>query len=238
MTRKIDPDIQQDVLRELAWDTRVSPMEVGVLVKNGVVTLVGTVDNWAKARAAEQAAHRVASVRDVANDLVVQVPGDARRTDAEIAQAVRRALEWDSRVPEELVTTTVSHGVVTLEGSVPHWTQRADAEAAVAHLMSVRRVLNHIVVDPAEALELDQVRTAVERALERHATREASRVELHARGGAVEVSGSVESAHEKAAVLGAVRGTRGVREVTDRLAVRPCPSPPPDGGARACRGCR
>lgn len=49
LQRKIDPDIQQDVLRELAWDTRVSPREVGVLVKDGGVTLVGTVESWAVA---------------------------------------------------------------------------------------------------------------------------------------------------------------------------------------------
>lgn len=221
MFRKVDPDIQQDVLRELAWDTHVSPTEVAVLVKNGVVTLVGTVDSWAKVRAAEQAAHRVAGVRDVANDLVVKVADDARRTDTEVAQAVRRSLEWDIRVPEALITSTVSQGVVTLEGAVPHWNQRADAEAAVAHLMGVRRVLNHVVVEPTEMIDLDQVRAAVARALERHANREASRVDLHAQEGAVEVSGSVESHHDKYAVLGAVRGTRGVREVTDRLTVRP-----------------
>jgi len=219
--KKIDPDIQQDVLRELAWDTRVSPREVGVLVKNGVVTLVGTVDSWAKAHASEEAAHRVSGVHDVANDLVVTVPDDARRTDTDIAIAVRRALEWDVRVPEAQITSTVSHGAVTLEGAVPLWSQRADAEAAVAHLMGVRRVLNHIVVEPGESLDLEKVRTAVETALERHADREAGRVELRAHDGAVDVLGVVETTLEKKAVLGAVRGTRGVRRVDDHLQVQP-----------------
>jgi osmotically-inducible protein OsmY len=221
--RKIDPDIQQDVLRELAWDTRVSPMEVGVLVKDGVVTLVGTVDSWAKVHAAEQAAHRVSGVFDVANDLAVKLPDDARRTDTEIAQAVRRALEWDIRVPDAQIESTISEGTVTLEGTVPVWSQRADAEAAVAHLLGVRRVLNHIVVAPTESLDLDTVRTAVGRALERHAEREASRIALAETDGIVEVTGIVQTAREKAAVLGAVRGTRGVREVSDRLEVKPRP---------------
>jgi osmotically-inducible protein OsmY len=218
--RKIDPDIQQDVLRELAWDTRVSPMEVGVLVKEGVVTLVGTVDSWAKVHAAEQAAHRVSGVLDVANDLAVKLPDEAQRTDTEIAQAVRRALEWDIRVPDAQIESTISDGAVTLEGTVPLWSQRADAEAAVAHLFGVRRILNHIVVVPTESLDLDKVRTAVERALERHAEREASRIALAASDGTVEVSGVVQTAIEKAAVLGAVRGTRGVRDVADRLEVK------------------
>jgi osmotically-inducible protein OsmY len=221
--RKIDPDIQQDVLRELAWDTRVSPMEVGVLVKDGVVTLVGTVDSWAKVHAAEQAAHRVAGVLDVANDLTVKLPDEARRSDTEIAQAVRRALEWDMRVPDDQIESTIAEGAVTLEGTVPLWSQRADAEAAVAHLFGVRRVLNHIVVVPTESLDLEAVRTAVARALERHAEREASGIALAMTDGSVEVSGIVQSPREKAAIVGAVRGTRGVRDVADRLEVKPRP---------------
>jgi osmotically-inducible protein OsmY len=218
---KTDHDVQQDVLCELAWDTRVSPMEVGVLVKDGVVTLVGTVDSWAKVHAAEQAAHRVSGVRDVANNLSVKLPDEARRTDTEIALAVRRALEWDIRVPNGQIESTISEGTVTLEGTVPLWSQSADAEAAVAHLFGVRRVLNHIAVIPTESLDLEAVQTAVERALERHAEREASRIALAATNGTVEASGVVETTREKTAVLGAVRGTRGVRAVVDRLVVRP-----------------
>ena len=98
--KKTDSEIQQDVARELSWDTRVSPTEVGVQVSKGVVTLSGTVDSWAKVRAAEKAAHRVVGVLDVANDLSVKLPGTASKTDTEIAQAVRHALEWDALVPE------------------------------------------------------------------------------------------------------------------------------------------
>lgn len=219
--KKIDPDLQQDVLRELAWDTRVSPREVGVLVKDGIVTLVGTVDSWAKARAAEQAAHRVKGVLDVANDLVVKLPDEAQRTDSEIAQAVRQALEWNASVPSANVQSTVSQGEVTLEGTVSLWSERADAEAAVAPLFGVRRVLNHIVVEPSSALDLDTARTAVARALERHAEREAARIDLRGTDGTVQVFGTVQSIFEKEAVLGAVRGTRGVRDVADHLLVRP-----------------
>jgi osmotically-inducible protein OsmY len=160
-------------------------------------------------------------VLDVANDLAVKLPDEARRTDTEIAQAVRRALEWDTRVPDAQLESTISEGVVTLEGTVPLWSQRVDAEAAVAHLFGVRHVLNHIVVVPTESLDLEAVRTAVERALERHAEREASRIALAATDGTVEVSGIVQTAREKVAVLGAVRGTRGVSDVADRLDVKP-----------------
>jgi len=220
LPRKTDRDLQQDVRSELAWDTRVSPKDVGVLVKQGAVTLIGTVDSWSKAHAAEQAAHRVAGVFDVANDLIVKVPDDARRGDTEIAQAVRRALEWDVRVPAERITSTVADGTVTLEGTVRSGGERADAEATIVNLHGVRRVVNHIVITPSDEIALDQARAAVARALERHADREMQRIDLHEKGGALEVTGVVQTAHERAVILGVLRGTRGVREVVDRLTVQ------------------
>jgi hypothetical protein len=48
--KKTDSEIQQAVAREMEWDTRVSPTEVGIQVKQGVVTLNGMVDSWVKVR--------------------------------------------------------------------------------------------------------------------------------------------------------------------------------------------
>src|SRR5690242_16211778 len=113
-----DPEIQQAVIRELRWDTRVDETDVGVEVDNGVVTLTGTVDTYQKRMAAQQAAHRVSGVLDVANDIRVHIPGTGARTDTEIAQAVRGALEWHTDVPHEHIRSTVMDGQVTLEGHV------------------------------------------------------------------------------------------------------------------------
>jgi osmotically-inducible protein OsmY len=129
--KKTDAEIQQDVLRELAWDTRVAATEVGVEVDEGVVTLTGTVDHWGKRHAAQEAAHRVHGVLDVANDITVRAPGTPGRTDNEIAHAVRHVLEWDVFVPSTRIQSTVSNGAVTLDGSVDNWSQRQDAERAV-----------------------------------------------------------------------------------------------------------
>ena len=58
-----DEEIRKDVLAELKWDARVQPNDIGVAVKNGVVTLTGWVDSYIKRWAAEEAAHRVRGVR-------------------------------------------------------------------------------------------------------------------------------------------------------------------------------
>jgi osmotically-inducible protein OsmY len=218
---KTDSDILRDVACELAWDTRISPTEIGLQVKDAVVTLTGTVDSWAKLRSAEEAAHRVHGVLDVANDLDVKLPGNGHRTDTEIAAAVRRALEWDVTVPEESIRSTVSHGMVTLEGVVAHWSERADAERAVERLAGVKRVANRIEIKPTRDVDVADAHRAVQSALERLADREPSRIDLHAIGSTVNVTGVVHTWQEKEAVLGAVRGTRGVREVADHLRVEP-----------------
>lgn len=117
-TKKSDSQIQQDVLQELRWDPRVDAAEVGVQVKDGVVTLTGEIGSLAKRLAAREAAHRVAGVLDVADDLVVKLPGAMRRTDDELARTVRQALEWDAFVPDRRIRSTVSNGWVTLQGDV------------------------------------------------------------------------------------------------------------------------
>ena len=59
VSTRTDEQIQADVLDELKWDLRVQPNEIGVVVKDGVVTLTGWVDSYVKKLAAEDAAHAV-----------------------------------------------------------------------------------------------------------------------------------------------------------------------------------
>jgi osmotically-inducible protein OsmY len=213
---KTDAQIHRDVFEELKWDPRVDQTEVGVQVIGGVVTLTGTVPSWAKRVAAQEAAHRVVGVRDVANDIQVKVPGGLARTDAEIAQAVRRALEWDVFVPEDRIKSTVTGGRVTLEGTLDTWSQRSDAERAVRNLTGVKLVVNMIIVKPLKPVTED-VRRAIEQALERRAEREARRIRVDVTGGIVTLTGKIHSWAERKSVVAAARFTRGVHTVEDHL---------------------
>jgi osmotically-inducible protein OsmY len=213
---KSDVQIQQEVLRELRWDTRVDATEIGVTVHTGVVTLTGTVGSWAKRAAAEEAAHRVAGVHDVANGVQVKLPSSLERTDSEIAEAVRHALEWDVFVPDTRIQSTVSDGRVTLGGTVDTAAEREDAERAVRNLAGVRGVVNKIRVAPAVRLPGD-VKKAIEEALERRAQHEAKRIEVQVEEGRVILRGHVRSWAEKEAIVGAVGHAPGVQTVEDRL---------------------
>jgi hypothetical protein len=107
-----DVQIQSDVLAELKWDARVKPNEIGVSVRDGVVTLTGVVDSYPKRWAAEDAAHRVRGVKAVANDIEVRLAISSERNDADIAAAAVRSLEWDAFVSVDKLDITVSKGWV------------------------------------------------------------------------------------------------------------------------------
>jgi len=217
--KKSDTQIHHDVLEELTWDSRVDEKEVGVQVAGGVVTLSGTVTNWAKRVAAQEAAHRVIGVLDVANDITVKAPGGPAPTDTEIAQAVRRALEWDVFVPEGKIMSTVTDGWVTLEGAVDSGSQRAAAERAIRNLTGVKIVVDKIAVNPVKVTE--DVQKAIEQALERRAEREARRIRVDVRNGTATLTGAVHSWAERKSVLAAARFTRGVHAVVDHLRTEP-----------------
>jgi len=190
---RTDEEIQKDVLQELKWDATVQPNEVGVSVKDGVVTLSGWVDSYLKKWAAEEAAHRVPGVKAVANDIEVKLVTE--RTDADIAEAAIHALDWDAGIPSDKIKVTVSKGWVTLRGEVEWQFQRQDAERVVRRLSGVKGVTNLIVVKPRATAK--DLKRKIEDALVRNAQIDAERITVEVQGTKAILRGSVRSWAEK-----------------------------------------
>ena len=218
IAKRTDQEIREGVSSELHWELGLGAEEVGINVNSGLVTLTGTIGSYASKLAAQEAAHRVDGVLDVANEILVRVPSASRRSEAEIARAVRSALEWDVLVPDELITSTVSDGFVTLEGSVKTLTERNDAEAAIRRLAGVLGVRNKITVVPPR-IDPEGLQSKIEEALERRAIREAERIKVTVEDGTVTVSGPVQSWDEKLAIIGLVSHAPGVSRVNDELSI-------------------
>lgn len=214
---RTDEQIQHDVLDELKWDDRVRPNEIGVAVKEGVVTLSGEVDSYLKKWAAEEAAFRVRGVKAVANDIQVQLPGASERTDADLAQAATNALRWDVLVPSDKITITVRNGWVTLNGEVAHNFERTEAEHVIRNLSGVKGVSNLIRVRPS--IQPTDVKSQVEKALVRNAELDAQHITVEVDGSKVILRGTVRSYAEKKEAEHAAWAAPGVTSVDNRLTI-------------------
>ncbi|MEU5912521.1 BON domain-containing protein [Micromonospora sp. NPDC047527] len=212
-----DQRIQHDVLAELAWDPQLQPNEIGVAVDRGVVTLTGFVDGAARGWAAIRCAQRVRGVRAVADTIEVRLPGTPGRTDADLALAASRALEWDSFVPAEALDVTVANGWLMLRGEVEFGWQRRAAEGELRRLDGVRGITNLVEVRPSASPAGEELRQDVQRALAR--TLGADRVTVDVDGDTLVLAGVVRSWWERDQVERVAWSAPGVRVVHSQLLV-------------------
>jgi osmotically-inducible protein OsmY len=160
-------------------------------------------------------------VRAVANDIEVRLPMSAERTDADLAAAAVRALEWDAGVPTEKIDVTVARGWVTLRGEVEWYYQKRDAERAIRRLSGVRGVSNLVVVRPRVRPEPAELKRKVEDALIRSAEIDAERITVEMQGEKVILKGAVRSWAEREDAERAAWSSPGVAYVDNRIVVEP-----------------
>ncbi|HEY5749868.1 MAG TPA: BON domain-containing protein [Chryseolinea sp.] len=192
---KTNEQLQKDVQDALKWEPLLNAAEVGVIVKDGIVTLTGTVDNYLKKTEAEDAAKKVAGVKAVVEEIEVSFGNEGNVTDSEIARQVLNALNWNWQIPNDQIKVTVEGGWVTLEGELNWNYQREAAKGAVRGLIGVKGVLNNTKISPAskDVIEAEQI----ERALARDWSINANDIAVTVSGSTVTLTGTVSSSHQK-----------------------------------------
>lgn len=212
--RAIQSELQRRVWDEFGWEALLQSADLRVEVADRVTVLDGTVDHYLAKLAAERAAKRVEGIRGVENRIRVQPPASITRSDADLAAAAARALEWSAVVPPKLITLEVAAGVVTLSGEVSRECQRAAAEDVVSRLAGVTDVRNQIAVHPTVHPERlgDRVKDVLRHEHARH-------VRAETRGDTVVLHGRVRSLAQRDELEHAVWAVPGVGAVRDEIEI-------------------
>ena len=207
-------------MEEIKWDPELRDVatEIGVAVSDGVVTLSGAVDTYWKKISAEKAAQRVAGVKVVACDVEVKVGSIGKRTDTEIAEAVRNALRWNSAVNEDKIEVKVDNGWVYLDGKVAWEYEKRNAQESVEDLVSVRGVTNNIVIETTP-IDTKDIHRKIAAAYHRSATLDSSSIIIEPSDHKVTLRGKVRSWAEKKEAEKIAWAAPGVTSVDNRIEV-------------------
>ena len=195
---KTNEELRQDVMNEIKWDPELRNVatEIGVASKDGVITLSGVVDTYRKQLAAEKAAQRVAGVKVVASDVQVSLGSLGKKSDTEIAEAVKNALRWNSAVNEDQIEVKVDNGWVYLDGIVEWEYERSTAQRSVENLRGVKGVSNTISIK-SKTIDTKEIKNKIAAAFHRSATVDSSAITIECTGNKVTLNGRVRSWAER-----------------------------------------
>ncbi len=214
---KTNTQLQRDVMDELQFEPSVNAANIGVIVKDGIVTLTGKVSSYAEKYAAVEAAERVSGVKAVTDETKVDLPLAHQRDDQDIAQAALNALKWHVWVPQGAIKVKVEQGWVTLEGTVDYKFQQTAAEDAVQDLTGVTGVSNLITLKAVVAPS--DVKAKIENALNRAAELDGEDIEVEVDGNKVVLRGHVSSWAERDEAERAAWSAPGVWDVDDQIEI-------------------
>lgn len=215
---KSDASLRDDIIEELNWEPSVDSSKIGVAVKDGIVTLSGTVPSFIEKIDAEKAVKRVDGVRAVVQNIDVKLKSSSVRTDAEIAEVALKNLKWNTNVPEEKIILKVEDGWITLEGEVLWNYQKEAAKSAVRGLIGVKGVHNLIKVK--SQIKPENLTQNIKNAFIRNASIDADNVKVEVIGTKAILKGTVQSWAEKRQAEKAVWSAPGIFEIENKLEIK------------------
>lgn len=216
---RTDSEIKKDVEYELHWDADIDATDIGVAVKDNVVTLGGVVRSYSQKLSAERDAKRIAGVLGVANDIEVRLSADNERPDPDIARDAVAALKMMLPYAVDSIKVIVRNRHVNLEGKTEWNYQKWRAEEAVRRIKGVRSVNNLITIHPkASPVE---VKSKIEEALKRNAALDASHITVEASGSEITLKGQVRAWVEREEAERAAWLAPGVSSVHNNISIKP-----------------
>lgn len=209
--------LQREIQEALKFEPLLHAAEIGVIVKEGVVTLTGNVDMLVKKTEALHAAKKIKGVAAIVDEIQVILEKTSYTTDQEIATQIVTKLKENQVVPQNTVGIIVEKGCVTAEGILPWNFQRELALELIRNQKGVREVTNNIKI---KREVYDQVeKELLEKALQRHWAFDTDEIDVEVAGATVQLSGSVGSIFQKEEAERIAYKTPGVIKVINHLKV-------------------
>jgi osmotically-inducible protein OsmY len=214
---KTDTDLKTDVLAELKYEPSIKVTDIGVLVKDGTVTLNGYATSTNEKWQAVQAARRVAGVKAIADDIVVKLPSSSLHTDGDIATAAAHHIDWFTSIPRGTIKVTVRDAWITLEGEVEWQYLKSTAENFLHNLLGVKGISNLITVK--SRLNATNINNDIRDAFKRSALLDANKIRVETTGNQVTLHGKVRNYAELDEAERVAWGASGVHSVDNQLKV-------------------
>ena len=230
LTKRTDPEIAADIKARLQWDIWINGGLINPVVKDGKVTLTGTVGSAiSKWRAYDDAwVNGAASVDATGLKVEPGVAKDAQRksedvisSDSDMKAAVQAALRLDPRVSAFSPDVTVEDGGVILGGNVGNLKAKTSAEQDARNIMGVWRVDNLLKVRPNGRPTDAEVEKQLKAALAWNPLLDSSTIDVAVMNRTAYLSGGVESRFEKAEAQDVASRTKGVVVIFNHLKVEP-----------------
>ncbi len=214
---KTNEELQKDVQNAIKWEPLLNAAEIGVTVKDGIVSLTGVVDSYTKKLEAETATKNVAGVKAVIEKIEIKFSSSWNKSNTDIANEVLTALKSNWAVPDDKIKVKVEEGWITLDGELTWNYQREAAKDAIRYLAGVKGVTNNIKIksESHDAIEQKQV----EKALALNWSINTQNVKVKVSGTKVTLTGSVGSWYQKEEAGRIAWKTPGVWNVDNELAV-------------------
>ena len=148
-----DRSTENTIKRLLAADSRIDAAEIEVTVEDDIAFLSGSVDGAAEREAVIENVKTTAAIRNVVDRLLLR--NYIERTNDELRESVRNAIQRDISLEIRLVTVEASGGEVTLRGYVESFAQKNAIEDVTWWVSGVTEVKNCIEVADESGVPLD-----------------------------------------------------------------------------------
>jgi osmotically-inducible protein OsmY len=214
---KANEKLQKDLQNAIKFEPLLQASEIGIVEKDGVVTLTGTVDSYSKIIEAENIVKKVPGVKVIVDKMEVDYKY-FNKNDNEIAVEIINILKWNLNILQEKLVIKILGGWIYLDGTLDWNYQRESANMAMSNISGVKGVINNIKIKSELKNQIEK--EAIENAFNRNWVLNYDSIYVDVSGCKVTLRGTVDSFYEKEEAERIAWNTLGVCAVNNELTIR------------------